>query len=107
MQGMLLDPCSGYGLGFPAMNDDQRVLGVMLRLARRRIEANAEELLVRVGFDPPRLRISLGRLDAAGLVERRVSGAKLTMAGFAVALAIRPNRALLARPAPGAGRHAA
>ncbi len=91
----------------PRMNDDQMVLGAMLRLARRRIEANTEELLERVVLDPSRLRASLARLDVAGLAERRVSGARLTMAGVAVAVALRPNRVSLARPAQRSGRHAA
>jgi hypothetical protein len=89
------------------MNDDNVVLGAMLRLARRRIEASTDELLERVGLDRSRIRASLARLDTAGLTERRVSGARLTMTGFAVALALRPKRVQPAQSAHGAGRHAA
>lgn len=74
------------------MNDDTLVLGAMLRLARRRVEANVNELFERVGVEPARIRASLGRLDAAGLVERRPTGARLTMSGLATAVALRPSR---------------
>jgi predicted transcriptional regulator len=75
------------------MNDDTMVLGAMLRLARRRVEANMNELFERVQLDPSRIRASLGRLDAAGLVERRTAAARLTLTGFATAVALRPSRA--------------
>jgi Mn-dependent DtxR family transcriptional regulator len=75
------------------MNDDSLVLGAMLRLARRRVEADVNELYERVGVDHARIRASLGRLDAAGLVERRAIGARLTMSGLATAVALRPGRA--------------
>jgi Mn-dependent DtxR family transcriptional regulator len=74
------------------MNDDSLVLGAMLRLARRRIEADVNELYERVGVEQPRIRASLRRLDAAGLVERRATGARLTMSGMAMAVALRPAR---------------
>jgi Mn-dependent DtxR family transcriptional regulator len=75
------------------MNDDSLVLGAMLRLARRRVEANVNELFERVQMDPSRIRASLGRLDAAGLIERRTTGARLTLSGLATAVALRPARA--------------
>ena len=77
------------------MNDDTLVLGAMLRLARRRVEANVDELFERVGIDPARIRASLGRLDAEGLVERRAIGARLTMSGLATAVALRPRLRLV------------
>jgi predicted transcriptional regulator len=72
------------------MNDDTLVLGAMLRLARRRTEANVNELYERVGMEEGRIRASLARLDAAGLVERRTTDARLTMSGFAAAVALCP-----------------
>ncbi len=89
------------------MNDDNMVLGAMLRLARHRVEANTDELFERVHLDGARIRASLARLDAASLVERRGSGARLTMTGFAVALALRPRRVQGARIGRRTGRHAA
>jgi Mn-dependent DtxR family transcriptional regulator len=89
------------------MNDDNVVLGAMLRLARNRIEANADELFERVNLDPSLMRAALARLDAAGLVERRAGGPRLTMAGLAVAVASRPARSQRAVAGSRAGRHAA
>lgn len=89
------------------MNDDHVVLGAMLRLARNQIEANADELFERVNLDPSLIRAALARLDAAGLVERRHTGPRLTMAGLAVAVASRPARSQRARTGRHAGRHAA
>jgi RIO-like serine/threonine protein kinase len=89
------------------MNDDNVVLGAMLRLARHRIEASPDELFERVHLDLARIRSSLARLDVASLVERRSSGARLTMAGFAVAVALRPRRIQRARGGRRIGRHAA
>jgi Mn-dependent DtxR family transcriptional regulator len=89
------------------MNDDTLVLGAMLRLARRRVEANVNELYERVGVDPARIRASLGRLSADGLVERRATGARLTMAGLATAVALRPGRLRLVQPVSKLRSHAA
>jgi DNA-binding IclR family transcriptional regulator len=90
------------------MNDDDVVLGTMLRLARNRVAANPDELFERVGLNRARIRASLARLDSAGFVERRSSsGARLTMTGLAVALASRPKRNQNARTGRRAGRHAA
>jgi|HubBroStandDraft_1064217.scaffolds.fasta_scaffold103141_2 predicted transcriptional regulator len=75
------------------MNDETLVLGAMLRLARRGLEATVDELYERVGTDRARIRSALGRLDAAGLVERRTSSARLTMEGLAFSVAMRPARA--------------
>ncbi len=78
------------------MSIDIMVLRAMLRLARRRRAADEAEVALRVGGSPAAVRGALRRLDAAGLVERRLAQpARLTMAGFAVALL--PGRA--ARPA--------
>jgi len=89
------------------MNDDTLVLGAMLRLARRRVEANVNELYERVGVDPARIRASLSRLDASGLVERRTTSARLTMSGLAAAVALRPGRLRLVRSGSKLRSHAA
>jgi predicted transcriptional regulator len=75
------------------MNDDTLVLGAVLRLARRGLEATVDEIHERVGTDRARIRATLRRLDAAGLVERRATGARLTMAGLAAGVASRAARA--------------
>jgi DNA-binding IclR family transcriptional regulator len=72
------------------MNDDTLVLGAMLRLARRGLEATVDELYERVGTDQARIRSALSRLDTAGYVERRKTGARLTMTGLAMSVALRP-----------------
>jgi len=80
------------------MNDETLVLGAMLRLARRGGGASSiDEIHERVGTDRARIRSALARLDGAGLVERRVTGARLTLAGLAVGVALRPRRPLTAR----------
>jgi Sugar-specific transcriptional regulator TrmB len=79
------------------MNDESLVLGAMLRLARRGCEATVDELYERVGSDRARIRSALGRLDRAGLVERRNSGARLTLAGLAVGVGLRPIHAGVTR----------
>jgi len=67
------------------------VLRALLRLARRRAPADLEQLLVRVGGQPSELRTAVRSLERAGYVERRSPGsgavARLTMSGFAVAVA--------------------
>jgi DNA-binding transcriptional ArsR family regulator len=77
------------------MNDEILVLGAILRLARRGREATVEELYERVGMDGGRIRSALVRLGSAGLVERRRTGARLTMAGLATSVAFRHGRAHL------------
>jgi DNA-binding IclR family transcriptional regulator len=74
------------------MNDETLVLGAMLRLARRGIEATVDELHLRVGTDRARIRTALSRLDAAGLVERRATSVRLTMSGLATSVAFRGGR---------------
>ena len=75
---------------------DLAVLRALLRLARRRTPADVEQLLVRVGGGASELRSSVRRLERAGFVERRapVEGAvaRLTMSGFAVAVAAVASR---------------
>jgi Mn-dependent DtxR family transcriptional regulator len=81
------------------MNSDARVLRAMLRLARRRQEADDEEIAVRVGQSKGCVRVALRRLNARGLVESRPGrGARLTMAGLCLALAMLPGAARPANP---------
>jgi Mn-dependent DtxR family transcriptional regulator len=82
------------------MNSDAMVLRAMLRLARRRLAAEDGEIAIRVDKSLASVRASLRRLDAQGLVERRASGgARLTMAGLALALAMLPRASFPASPA--------
>lgn len=69
------------------MSCEIAVLRALLRLARRRTPASAGELLVRVDADAPAIRRALGSLARAGLVHRTPAGPRLTLAGFAVAVA--------------------
>jgi Mn-dependent DtxR family transcriptional regulator len=73
------------------MNTDAMVLRALLRLARRRLPADDEAIVVRVGAAPGAVRAAIRRLDAQGLVERRPT-ARLTMAGLAVAIAMLPGQ---------------
>ncbi len=75
------------------MNFDANVLRAMLRMARRRAEAEVDAVCLRVGGEARDVRRSLRRLRAAGLVEIPADRApRLTMAGFAVAVAMLPSR---------------
>jgi Mn-dependent DtxR family transcriptional regulator len=75
------------------MSIDIMILRAMLRLARRRKAADEGEVAVRVGGAPGSVRAALRRLDARGLVERRPGEPpRLTMAGFAVAVALLPEQ---------------
>ncbi len=86
---------------------DARVLRAMLRLARRRQAADDGEIAVRVDQPPHVVRASLRRLDAAQLVERLSTGAvRLTMAGFALAVAGLPRAPGKTRPSQRAPRAA-
>jgi hypothetical protein len=74
------------------MNFDANVLRAMLRMARRRAEAEVDAVCLRVGGEARDVRRSLRRLQAAGLVEIRADRApRLTMTGFAVAVAMLPS----------------
>lgn len=75
------------------MSIEVMVLGAMLRLARARREADLGALALRVGSSEGEVRAALRRLDARGLVERRLSlPPRLTFEGFAVAVALLPAR---------------
>ncbi len=82
------------------MSFDGKVLRAMLRLARRRQAAEDGDVAVRVGATPSQVRASMRRLRAAGWVEMYDGRtARLTLEGFAVAVALLP-------PAPAARRRA-
>jgi hypothetical protein len=74
------------------------VLRALLRLARRRSAPTLEAILVRVPSpaDEAAVRSSLRRLIGASLVHVTPKGPRLTLAGFAVAVAMaatpRPKR---------------
>jgi|HubBroStandDraft_6_1064221.scaffolds.fasta_scaffold562087_1 Mn-dependent DtxR family transcriptional regulator len=78
------------------MSIEVMVLGAMLRLARRRRATDSSvvaAVALRVGAPESAVREALRRLDRRGLVERRLSGPpRLTMEGFAVAVALLPQR---------------
>jgi len=78
---------------------DAMILRAMLRLARRRQEADDGEIAVRVCQPPSAVRGGLRRLDALGLVERREASTRLTMQGFALAVALLPHSAHAAKAA--------
>ena len=86
---------------------DVLVLRAMLRLARRRQAADDGEIAVRVSRPPSAVRGAVRRLGELGLVERPPQAApRLTMAGFALAVALLPGAARLSRPAQRAPRAA-
>jgi hypothetical protein len=66
------------------------VLRAMLRLARRRTTPTIEAILLRVPApaDEPAVRRSLGTLLRANLVHVTPKGPRLTLVGFAVAVAM-------------------
>jgi DNA-binding IclR family transcriptional regulator len=76
------------------MNTDAMVLRALLRLARRRLPADDEAIVVRVGAAKGAVHAAIRRLDAQGLVERRPSP-RLTMAGLAVAVAMLPAQGVV------------
>ena len=72
------------------MHKDARILGAMLRLARKRESARIDALVDRVGGTRAEMRAALRLLEGQGLVERAESEtARLTFVGFAIAVASR------------------
>ena len=63
------------------------VMSALLRLARRRELGTESSLMERFSGDAEVLRVTLRELSGAGLVERLPTHARLTMMGFAVAVA--------------------
>jgi DNA-binding IclR family transcriptional regulator len=70
------------------MSLDIPVLRALLRLSRSRTPPTLAALLVRVDADPAGIQRALRSLARAGLVHTTPSGPRLTMAGFAVAVAM-------------------
>jgi predicted transcriptional regulator len=71
-----------------SMSPEIAILRALLRLARRRSPASLDEILVRVDADADEARRALNALARAGLVHDTQTGPRLTMAGFAVAVAM-------------------
>lgn len=86
------------------------VLRAMLRLARRRTSPTLEQLMLRLPADERAIRRALATLVRADLVHVTPKGPRLSLTGFAVAVAYaeRPRPARLARTTvPLRRRHAA
>ena len=82
------------------MRFDIQVLKAMLRLARRRAEADDAALEARVPGTRADVRTTVRYLERVGLVERRSErGARHTMEGFTVAVALPSAGARGKRPA--------
>lgn len=79
------------------MNVEIDTLRALLRLARRRTPPTLEQLLVRVGGEEDDVRRALGSLAERGLVQRTPAGLRLSLAGFAVAVAL-ADRSKAPRP---------
>lgn len=75
------------------------VLRAMLRLARRRTVPTIEQLLLRVPADEAAVRRALAALVRGGLVNTTPNGPRLSLTGFAIAVAYaqRPRPALAGR----------
>ena len=75
------------------------VLRALLRLARRRTPPTIEQLLLRVGAGEPAVRRALAALIRGGLVHQTPKGPRLSLSGFAVAVAYaqRPRPVAVAR----------
>jgi len=88
--------------------NDARVLGAMLRLARRRDAATDDEIALRVGVPRSQVRVSMRRLASAGLIEHRTGyPSRLTMEGLAQAIALLPRRGSRSEPSVVRSSHAA
>lgn len=70
-----------------SMSLETALLSAMLRLARRRAPATLDQLLVRVDADAAEARSALASLARAGLVHVVGDQPRLTMVGFAIAVA--------------------
>ncbi len=70
------------------MDYEHSILRALLRLSRRRAQADMQSLLDRVGGGAADLRDALRRLESSGFVLRRAdSDMRLTLPGLAVAVA--------------------
>ena len=73
------------------MGYDISVLRAILRLARRRLGADLEQISLRVTGGDGDVRAAVRRLERAGLVERGDASVRLTMVGLAIAVASLPS----------------
>ena len=101
------------------MNPEIAVLKVLLGLTRekpRRASAPLGEILLRSGIERESAHRALASLARSGLVHRTPDGPRLTMAGFAIAVATAaaipskkpmPRRPMPARVLPMVRRHRA
>jgi predicted transcriptional regulator len=76
------------------MSPEIAIVRALLRLARRRSPTSLEQLLVRVDVDARDIERALRKLTHDGLVHMTETGPRLTMNGFAIAVA------MAAMPAP-------
>jgi len=67
------------------------VLRAFLRLARRRTPPTMDQLLLRIPADAPLLTRTLSKLIEGGLVNLTPKGPRLSLTGFAVAVAFAPK----------------
>ncbi len=79
------------------MNHEIDTLRALLRLARRRTPPTLEQLVVRVGGEEDDVRRAVASLGRRGLVQRTPAGLRLSLAGFAVAVAL-ADRSKAPRP---------
>lgn len=69
------------------MNPEISLLRVLLRISRRRSSMTLGEILLRSGVDRDTAHRALASLARSGLVHRTPEGPRLTLAGFAIAVA--------------------
>lgn len=85
------------------MNSEIEVLRALLRLARRRSNVTLAAIVDRVDVEPRAAQRALASLSRSGLVFRGPDGLRLTLAGFAIAVATTaavPAKRSARRPPP-------
>lgn len=86
------------------MNPEIALLRVLLRIARRRSNMALGEILLRSGVEPETGHRALASLARSGLVHRTPEGPRLTLSGFAIAVAtaaaVPTQKPAPKRPAP-------
>lgn len=79
------------------MNDDIKLLGMLLGYARRRMVAVLGQVEARLGRDAKAVGAAVGRLERMGLVYLDGATVRLTLQGFAHAVAGQGATAPVAR----------
>jgi hypothetical protein len=74
------------------MNDDIRILSMLLRFSQRRMVAVVEQVYAHVGSGNA-VRLALARLERQGLIYSEGPSLRLTMAGLATAVAVNAGTA--------------